>query len=419
MAFMVFQVVTLKSVISVFFLVIFLSNSSLAQNQNLRGAVFNAESGEPLTGATVILGDNSFYGVAGLDGTFIIRNVPLGEYQVTVSYISFETHEQTINVGTEPLRLDFRLSPSISELGEVTVVASRDLRNEESARATERNADVISNIVDARSINISPDATVANVVQRVSGVSIERSNSGDGQHAIVRGMDKRYNYTLVNGIKIPSPEVTNRFVPLDIFPSSLLDRLVVSKTLTPDMEGDAIGGVIDMRMRNAPDRLTVNADVGIGYSQLFFGRDRLSVNSGSVSTKSPQAANGQDFRATVDDFPLENMDFQNSSAPVNRTFSLAVGNRLLNNRIGFLVAGSYQLSFRGSNSLFFEMDVDRENNNPFFDTVEDRQLSTEQARGGIHVKTDFRIDDNNVIEWYNAGIRLDEKMSRAVVDTNL
>ncbi len=390
-----------------------------AQNQTVRGTVIDSESGDPLTGATVVLGNNQYYGVAGLDGTFIIRNVPLGEYQITVSYISFQSYETTITVGTEPLRLDIMLRPEISELGELTVTATRDLRTEESARATERNADLILNIVDARSIEISPDATVANVVQRVSGVSIERSSSGDGQHAIVRGMDKRYNYTLVNGIKIPSPEVKNRYVPLDIFPSSLLDRLVVSKTLTPDMEGDAVGGVIDMRMRNAPDRFTVNADIGIGYSQLFLNRDRLSFDSGVVSTKSPHAANGTGYRATIDDFPLGNMDFRSNQAPVNRNFSLAVGNRFFDNRIGFLLAGSYQQSFRGANSLFFEMDVDREDNNPFYDTVEDRQISTEQSRGGIHLKTDFRIDNNNTIEWYNAGIVLEEKMARAVVDTNL
>ncbi|TVR34789.1 MAG: TonB-dependent receptor [Balneolaceae bacterium] len=416
---MVTQVMTLKSVITVIFLTFLLNSTSFAQTQTLRGAVFNAESGEPLTGATVILDENSYYGVAGLDGTFIIRNIPLGTYEVAVSYISFETHRQTITIGTEPLRLEFRLSPSVSELGELTVIATRDLRNEESARATERNADLILNIVDARSIDISPDATVANVVQRVSGVSIERSSSGDGQHAIVRGMDKRYNYTLVNGIKIPSPEVKNRYVPLDIFPSSLLDRLVVSKTLTPDMEGDAVGGVIDMRMRNAPDRFTVNADIGIGYSQLYFNRDRLSFNSGVVSTESPHEANGTDYRATIDDFPLGNIDFRNTQAPVNRNFTLAVGNRFLDNRIGFLLAGSYQQSYRGANSLFFEMDVDREDNNPFYDTVEDRQISTEQSRGGIHLKTDLRIDNNNIIEWYNAGIVLEEKMARAVVDTNL
>jgi outer membrane receptor for ferrienterochelin and colicin len=129
-------------------------------------------------------------------------------------------------------------------LGAVEVVTNTRLGNTEaSARATERNAMNVMNVISAREIEFSPDVTVANVVQRVSGVSLERSSSGDGQHAIVRGMDKRYNYTLVNGIKIPSPDPKNRYVPLDIFPSELLDRLEVTKALTPSMEGDAIGGL--------------------------------------------------------------------------------------------------------------------------------------------------------------------------------
>ena len=390
-----------------------------AQNHTIRGYVVEASSDEPLTSATVVIGDNEYYGVSGLDGSFVIRNVPAGDYDLSVTFISFRPMTTRIQVHENMDPVLIELEQEIALLDEVTVTAVRDLRNEESARATERNAVMIVNIVDGRTIDMSPDATVANVVQRVSGVSIERSNSGDGQHAIVRGMDKRYNYTLVNGIKIPSPEVKNRYVPLDIFPSSLLDRLVVSKSLTPDMEGDAIGGVIDMRLRNAPEELSISADVGVGYSQIFFDRDRLSFNSDVVSIKSPHAVNGSSYRADVSDFPVGNIDFRSNTAPVNKNLSLAAGNRFFDNRLGLLVAGSYQQSFRGANSLFFEMDVDREDNNPFYDTVEDRQISTEQMRSGLHVKTDFRIDSNNIIEWYNAGIRLEEKMARAVVDTNL
>lgn len=390
-----------------------------AQQVTLRGTVVDDTTEEPLTGATVIIGDNQFYGVSGLDGSFIIRNIPVGEYELSVTFISFEPFSMTLQVRSDMDPVLVRLDPVVTRLSEVTVTASRDARNEESARATERNSVMIVNIVDGRSIDMSPDATVANVVQRVSGVSIERSSSGDGQHAIVRGMDKRYNYTLVNGIKIPSPEVKNRYVPLDIFPSSLLDRLIVSKTLTPDMEGDAVGGVIDMRMRNAPEQLEISADIGVGYSQLFLDRDRLTFNSDAVSIRSPHAINGSSYRADITDFPVGNIDFRQNTAPVNRNVSLAAGNRYLNNRLGFLLAGSYQQSYRGANSLFFEMDVDREDNNPFYDTVQDRQISTEQTRSGLHLKSDFRIDENNIIEWYNAGIRLEEKMARAYVDTNL
>ena len=68
------------------------------------------------------------------------------------------------------------------------------------------------NVMSAKAIELSPDITVANVIQRMSGVTVERNSSGEGQYAILRGMDKRYNYTLVNGVKIPSPDNKNRFV---------------------------------------------------------------------------------------------------------------------------------------------------------------------------------------------------------------
>ena len=77
-----------------------------------------------------------------------------------------------------------------------------------------------------------PDVTVANALQRVSGVTVQRSASGEGRYAIIRGMDQRYNSTLVNGIKIPSPDPNFRFVPMDIFPSEMLERLEVIKALT-------------------------------------------------------------------------------------------------------------------------------------------------------------------------------------------
>lgn len=86
-------------------------------------------------------------------------------------------------------------------LDEVVVVASNPGRTEAGARGIERQAMNVVNVMSAKAIELSPDITVANVIQRMSGVTIERNSSGEGQYAILRGMDKRYNYTLVNGVK--------------------------------------------------------------------------------------------------------------------------------------------------------------------------------------------------------------------------
>ena len=110
-----------------------------------------------------------------------------------------------------------------------------------------------------------PVSEIANVMARVSGVSVERGNTGDGQYVIIRGMDPRYSTTLIDGVKSPSPDNAERYVPLDIFPADLEERIEVYKSLTPDMEGDASGGVVNMVMKTAPDRLRIDGYFGTGY----------------------------------------------------------------------------------------------------------------------------------------------------------
>ncbi|MFX6759315.1 TonB-dependent receptor plug domain-containing protein, partial [Acinetobacter baumannii] len=86
------------------------------------------------------------------------------------------------------------------------VVSSVGAGGEKNIRLLEKNASQVLNIVSAKNIQLLPDITVANVLQRVSGVTIERSGSGEARYPIIRGMDKRYINTLINGIKIPSPD---------------------------------------------------------------------------------------------------------------------------------------------------------------------------------------------------------------------
>jgi outer membrane receptor for ferrienterochelin and colicin len=226
-----------------FFCLLFLPVMALAGT--IRGRITDARTGEPLVGATVYLRGTGHSDQAKLDGTFIIRNVATGDYEVIGQIISYQSFNQHITLtDAQPDQvLNLRLSDKNNSLNEVTIQGRRDPEGEVAARRVEQLAPSIVNVVSAQAIQVSPDITVANVLQRVSGVTLERSTNGDGRYAILRGMDKRYNYTLVNGIKIPSPDPYNRYVPLDIFPADLLQRLEVTKALTPSMEGDAIGAV--------------------------------------------------------------------------------------------------------------------------------------------------------------------------------
>lgn len=401
----------------VFLLLCLGSSSVFAQSATIRGVITDATTQEPLIGATVVLSGTSFYGIAGMDGSYVIRDVPFGEYEVEVSFVSFQRISDSILVQESTVRRDYELLDANLGLDAVEVIGLRDLASEEGARASERLADNVINVMPARAIELSPDITVANVLQRVSGVSLERTSSGEGQYAIVRGMDKRYNSTLVNGIKIPSPDPRHRYVPLDIFPAELLDRLEVSKALTPSMEGDAIGGVIDMRMRAAPSRRLMSFNVGSGISASNHPFERFD---GSVTMmRSPRTANGNDYRADESDFPYETIDMYDSPVPLARTLGFAVGDRFLNNQVGVIVAGSYSDTYRGSDGIFFEMDVDREDNNPFYDIVQNRRFSVNQSRGGVHAKVDWAAHPDHRFDLYSAYIQLRDAEVRTRVDTNL
>src|ERR1700744_4915457 len=147
-----------------------------------------------------------------------------------------------------------------------------------------------------------PDVTVANVLRRVSGVTVDRGDNGEGRYPVIRGMDKRYNYTLVNGIKIPSPDDKNRYVPMDMFPSEMLQRLEVIKSLTPDMEGDAIGGGMKMGIKPPPRQLTINANAAGGYAQMLFNQSFTAFPHGAVNSSAPNELHGENYTPVYTDF---------------------------------------------------------------------------------------------------------------------
>src|SRR6202012_680624 len=145
----------------------------------------------------------------------------------------------------------------------------------------------IIDILPEEAIQRSTDLTVADVTRRINGLSVTKDASGESDRTIIRGMDPAYNYTLVDGIKIPSPGDKSRYVPLSIFPADMVQRVEGYKSLTPDMEGDAIGGVVNMVLRDAPESPFFKLRLTSGYNQTFFDQSYLAFNSHVVERKSP------------------------------------------------------------------------------------------------------------------------------------
>ena len=211
------------------------ATTSAIQAHTLDGVVKDNKTGEPLIGTVVRVKElPNVSTTTGLDGTFSLHELPdKGKFTIIVTYMSYKTMEMVVDTAKDYYKggkdgkdgqLTIAMDEDTKQLDEVMVTGHREYRSDRSAVETVKNAGNVLNVMSQQSIQLSPDVNVASVLQRVSGVTMERDASGEASYAILRGMDKRYNYTLVNGVKIPSPDDKNRYVPLNIFPSDLKGR---------------------------------------------------------------------------------------------------------------------------------------------------------------------------------------------------
>ena len=385
---------------------------------DIKGRVVDASNGEPLVGATVSINNKTV--LVKLDGTYDFKNINAGKYTIKVAYAGFKSVEQSValNSANDVKVIDINLEPTTSALSSVTV-SSNGKDNDKSVRRLEKVADPIINVLSSKNIQLLPDITVANALQRVSGVTIEKSSSGEARYPIIRGMEKRYINTLVNGIKIPSPDNKNRFIPLDLFPSELLERLEVGKSLTPSMEGDAIGGTINLVMKDAPDRLILQANAAAGFNTSFPDQQFSKFDNSTMNYSAPNQRIGATYAANLNDLPVAHLNYTNMSNPVNSTFGLTAGNRFgKNNQFGFIVSGSFQNIYRGTTSNFFLPNSQPGLNNiALFSDLQLRKYSVQSQRKGLNAKLDYRINKNNKIAIINTYVNLDDFTTRFIWDT--
>ena len=388
----------------------------------VKGQILDAKTQEPLTGALIFDKDNTnIDDEAKLDGSFTIRKVSPGKHTFVVKYMGYTQQIKLVEVSSEKenIVVNVSMDPENISLNQIEVVGQNDNESTQHALNTELKSDKVLNVISAKSIQLSPDLTVANVLQRVSGVTVQKTaNSGEGQYAIIRGMDKRYNYTLVNGIKIPSPNDKNRYVPMDIFPAELLSNVEVIKALTPDMEGDAIGGVMNLNLKNAPDKLLVSVNGSLGYNKLFLDRPFYQFNSSVVNAQSPYERGN--INASSTDFPIANLKFNAIKPLPNINGGISLGNRFFDNKLGIILAISNQNNYTGSDAFVaLPNALPHPGTIPAFDTKDNRTYSTQQNRFGLHNKIDYQFNNNNSISLYNCYFELNKYISRHIDQTSL
>ena len=371
-----------------------------AQNATLKGQLTDKLTHEALPGAVIHFDDFNNAVVADEKGNYTLSNVAPGEYKVKVKFIGYESFEKKIKLSAgQVLILDIQLAVKDNNLEAVNIYDKLPNGTEEAARDNEKNSNNIKNVISAKAIEKSPDINAANVLQRMSGVTIQRNAGGDDAYAIIRGLEPRYNNTLINGVKIASPSNKTRLVSLSVVPSDLLDRIEVDKTLLPDMEGDAIGGTVNMIFKDAPDKRLISATGSIGYSQIFIDRKFLKFSSADIKKYSPSETNGPSYVAQPNDFTRSNLDFKNVNPPPASTFSVSYGERFLKNKLGFIIGNSFQNLYFGSNTEGNDGNANPNDpdHRPRINDITNRSISSHQLLNNLITHLDYKINDKNKI----------------------
>ncbi|HEY4062110.1 MAG TPA: TonB-dependent receptor [Puia sp.] len=305
-------------------------------------------------------------------------------------------------------------------LPEVTIKGYSDPGSLRQAIRLQKAAGLIVDVVAEEAIQRSSDLTIADVTRRVGGLSVTTDNAGQSDHTIIRGMDPKYNYTLVDGIKIPSPGDRSRYIPLSLFPADMVQRVEVYKSLTPDMEGDAIGGVVNMVMRNAPDQSMLKVRLAGGYNQTFFDQSYLAFDNHVIRKRSPYELHGPAYQATATDFSKANLFFHNTRPVPDALGSITWGRRFLHQKAGLLVAADYQDIKRGTPNFFIPQNNEPQlNNTPGLTDFYRNNYSTTLIREGFHARTDYVFDPRNSIALYQFYASQQDIESRYRVDTSL
>ena len=272
--------------IPVFF---FIASPGFCQSSEIKGKVANRLSQEKMADAFVTCKGNShtYHTTTDPDGEFKFRDIPLGSYEIEINYVGFSTYLTRVELAdNKKIELKIQLQQQGMDLTTVQVFGKISQEDQTGAIQKEKHSPNIVNIISAQAMERSPDINAANVIQRMSGLTIQRNGGADEAYPIIRGLDPRYNNTLINGIKITSPDDKSRYVPLNIVPSDLLGSIEVSKTLTPEMEADAIGGTVNMVMKDAPYRETFKVLASLGYSALFFQQKFTTFSKSDIQQKS-------------------------------------------------------------------------------------------------------------------------------------
>ena len=312
-------------------------------------------AGAVLQGAQIVLQPTSVTVTSDTRGAYLIPNLKPGSYTVTISYIGFtaQTSPVTVIAGQATL-LDATLTvSSTSQQVEVTA----DLEGDAAAINEQRVSDNILDVQTDTQIQSLPNANIADALGRMPGVTLQR-NEGEGQYVQIRGTEPRLSNTTIDGVIVPGPDPEVRQVDLDTIPADLVGSVAINKTLSANQDGDAIGGSVDLRIKQATsDKPTLTVEGIDGYTPIDNGRKAFQIDSSAGFRFGPSSAQGK--------------------------------------RFGLMLGYSYDYNGRGIDDVEPVPDFDGPNNAFTYDNLYVQQYLYDRTRYGMAGSLDYKLNESS------------------------
>ena len=336
-------------------LIFFLPGVIFAQTGVLAGRITDAQTGDPLPGASVQVVGMSIGTATDIEGRYRLVNIEVGVRTIRVSYVGYLAFEEEVTIiAGETTDYNVELSFGVIEGEEILVTAQA--AGQAAAINQQLSSNTITNVVSAERIQELPDQNAAESVGRLPGISIER-DAGEGQKVIIRGLSPKFNAITVNGERVPSTDGDDRSVDLSMISPDVLAGIEVFKALTPDKDADAIGGTVNLITRRAEPGFRGNIRLQTGYN-----------------------------------------DHENEYGQFKGSF--AASDRILGNRIGIVGTGSFQRADRSSDVLDAGYIFAREGDEGGIITVNnlnlgDRLETRDRFTGGLTL--DYDLPNGNLL----------------------
>lgn len=354
----------ISTFISLFFLLLLTYQDIFAQKGVISGKITDANTGELLIGATVVLDGTSTGTASDIDGTYRLENLQEGIYMIKVSFVSYTNKtvsEVAVKAG-QVTQLDIQLNSSDVQLGEVIVTAQMERNTENNLQLLQKKSAVVQDGISNQLISRLGDNDVGAAAKRITGVSVE-----GGKYVYVRGLGDRYTKISLNSAEIPGLDPSRNTIQLDLFPSSLMDNIQVIKTFSAELPGDFTGGFVNLSTKEFPDNFLLQASAGWGFNtNASFNTHFLADKGGKLdllgmddgTRQLPALAEGDIPRTALagnNAIQAQQLDqitksFNKNLSPIeitpflNQNYSFTVGNRakIAGRTLGWVLGINYQ-----------------------------------------------------------------------------